>query len=364
MSNVTIPLINELEDALKSGPPEKRIEILRHVTSLFLNEADQLSEQQIGVFDDVLVHLVQRIESKALVELSKSLAPVDNAPIEVVRRLARNDEIVIAGPVLTQSSRLEESDLIEIAKSKSQGHMLAISGRSTLTEAVTDVLIEHGDRAVSHRLAENSGARFSDHGFAAIVNSVGQDEALVEKLGLRLDIPLQLLRQLLLRATDLVRSRLLASASPEKKDQIQRAIESIANTVGRQAAGPRDFRAAETLVRKLNREGKLNEGILVGFINERRFEDATATLALFCGAPVEFVEHLMKIIRPDALIIACKSAELNWPTVSGILKIRFSHHSISDLELDEAKKVFLALSQAAAQRTFRFMLVQATAKKA
>jgi uncharacterized protein (DUF2336 family) len=357
--SATVSLIGELEDALKSGAPEKRIETLRRVTSLFLNDADRLSEQQIGVFDDVLVHLVHRIESKALVELSTSLAPVDNAPVEVIRRLANNDEIAVAGPVLTQSNRLAESDLVEIAKSKGQGHLLAISGRSTLTEAVTDVLVERGNREVSLRLAGNGGAKFSEQGFAAIVKSAGLDEALAEKLGLRLDIPLQLLRQLLAKATELVRSRLLAAASPEKKEQLQRAIEGIANMVAREAAGPRDFRASETLVQKLNRDGKLNEEVLNGFIKENRYEDMTATLALFCGAPVEFIESLMKIIRPDGLIVACKSAKLNWPTVSAMLKVRFSHHSISEEELGAAKKIFLTLSQTLAQRTFRFMQVQA-----
>ena len=364
MVTSTITLITELEDALNSGSPEKRVETLRRVTGLFLNEADRLNEQQISVFDDVLVHLVQRIESKALVQLSTSLAPVDNAPIETIRNLARNDEIAIAGPVLTQSTRLVERDLVEIAKSKGQGHLLAISGRSSLTEAVTDVLVERGNREVAHRLAVNSGARFSETGFAVIVKSAGSDEALVQKLGLRLDIPLQMLRELLSRATELVRARLLAAASPEKRDQIQRVIDSIAHAVGWEAAGPRDFRNSESLVQQLNRNGQLNESVLVEFIKERRYEEMTSTLALFCMAPVEFIETLMKGISAEGLIVACKAAKLNWPTVKSVLQIRFSHDSISNQELDEARNAFLALSQATAQRTLRFMLVQTTAKKA
>ena len=74
-------LIAELEVAVKSGTPEKRVDTLRRVTNLFLEGSDRFNEQQISVFDDVLVHLIQRIESKALVQLSKSLAPVDNAPL-------------------------------------------------------------------------------------------------------------------------------------------------------------------------------------------------------------------------------------------------------------------------------------------
>src|SRR5437764_425432 len=96
-------LIAELEDALKVGSPEKRVETLRRVTGLFLHDCDKLNEQQVKVFDDVLVHLIQRIEINALAQLSASLAPIDNAPIEVVRQLARDDEIRISGPILVQS---------------------------------------------------------------------------------------------------------------------------------------------------------------------------------------------------------------------------------------------------------------------
>ena len=176
-------IIGELEVAVKTGTPEKRVDTLRRVTNLFLEGADRLNEQQIGVFDDVLVHLIQRIESKALVQLSESLAPVTNAPIEVIRSLSRHDEITIAGPVLTQSNRLSESDLVDIAKHKGQGHLLAISGRSSLSTAVTDVLVDRGDVAVQHTLARNSGAQFSEDGFAALVKKSQSDEKLAESLG-------------------------------------------------------------------------------------------------------------------------------------------------------------------------------------
>lgn len=111
-------LIGELKNAVASGSPEKRLDMLRRVTSLFLDESDQLNEQQIGVFDDMLVHLIQPIETKALVQLSSALAPVDNAPIEVIRNLARHDEITVAGPVLAKSTRLSDHDLIEIAETR------------------------------------------------------------------------------------------------------------------------------------------------------------------------------------------------------------------------------------------------------
>ena len=334
------------------------------MTSLFLEGSDRLNEQQISVFDDVLVHLIQRIESKALVQLSTSLAPVDNAPIELIRSLSRHDEITIAGPVLTQSGRLSEGDLIDIAKRKGQGHLLAISGRTSLSAAVTDVLVDRGDLEVQYRLARNSGAQFSGAGYATLVKKSEGDEKLTETLGLRLDIPLELLRQLLARATNLVRSRLLASASPENREKIQSAIAGIASEVGREALKPRDFVRADNVVLELNRLGKLNEAVLLQFVKEHKYEEMAATLALFCGVKSELIERLLKNVRHEGLVVACKAATLNWPTVSLILKSRFNQHTISEQELLEAKDSFLELSQAAAQRSMRFMQVQQVAKKA
>ena len=359
----SITLVTELEDALRSSSSERRLTTLRRVTDLFLNEADRLNEEQIAVFDDVLVHLVERIESKARIELSNVLAPLDNAPIEAVRRLANDDEIAVASPVLAKSNRLTQDDLVEIAKSKSQGHLQAISGRSNLSEALTDVLVERGASEVVHTLAANSGARFSEFGYDSIAKKANQDGPLAEKLAIRVDVPLSLLRQLLSRATDMVRDRLLDFASLERRDYIQRALMNISDEVSREASAPRDFTASERFARRLDKSGKLDEKALMTFARKRKYEEMTSALALLSGAPVEFVERLMQNVYAFGLITVCKSVKLSWPTVQAILKARFSLHSVSEEELDEAKTTFLVLSHLSAQRTLRFMLAQETIKK-
>src|SRR4051812_46716825 len=105
-------LIPELEDVLQNGSAERRARTLQRITSLFLNGADQYSEEHVALFDGVFTRLIEEIELKARAELSHSLAPVSNAPVEAVRRLAKDDDISVAGPVLEQSRRLPESDLV------------------------------------------------------------------------------------------------------------------------------------------------------------------------------------------------------------------------------------------------------------
>jgi hypothetical protein len=356
-------LIVELEEAIQSGSSEKRVETLRRVTDLFLNDSDRLNEAQIGLFDDVLCHLIKRIETKALVELSEHLAPVDNSPIEVIRRLARSEEITVAGPVLTQSVRLTTSDLVEIAGSRSQQHLLAISGRSQLEEAVTDVLIDRGDREIVHRLARNAGARFSETGFTTLVRNAETDESLAEKLGLRLDIPLRLLRDLLLKATEAVRARLLSLAPPETRDEIQRVLAKISNEVTREATASRDFTQAQLGILAMKKEGRLDEAALLEFANRRLYEQMVAALSMLSSASIDLIASLMKGARSNGLLVPCKAAGLRWPTVSAILCNRFAHHTMSDSDLALAKEDFLRLSQPSAQRILRFWQIRSTTTK-
>jgi uncharacterized protein (DUF2336 family) len=356
-------LIAELEDAIESGSKDKRIDTLRRITDLFVSDADRLNDQQIDVFDDVLGHLIKRIEGKALAELSRRLAPIHNAPTEIVRRLARHDDIVVAEPILTQSARLNDKDLIEIATTKTPAHLLAISARSQIGANVTDVLLQRGDRKVFHRLAGNSGATFSEGGFATLVKHSERDGELAEKVGLRLDVPLRLFRELLLRATEAVRARLLGLAGPESRDQIQRVLAAISEDTAHEAGfqSEHDYADAQARVLAMRTTGELNEAAIFEFVKAGRHADMVAALSLLCGAPLKLVENLLQSEHREALLIPCKAAALEWPTVRMILTCRSVGRAMSDQDLDAARTDYYKLSQNNAKRVLRFWQVRQTA---
>jgi uncharacterized protein (DUF2336 family) len=353
-------LIAELEWAVRRGTSEKRVDTLRQVTDLFLNDSDRLNDEQIKVFDDVLGLLINRIESKALAELSKRLAPVDNAPIDVIRRLAHNDEIIVAGPVLAESRRLSSADLAEIAGTRSQAHLLAISGRDGLEEKVTDVLVERGNREVVYQLATNSSVRFSDGGYGLMVKKAEGDDALAEKVGLRLDIPTHLLRALLLRATDAVRSRLLSLAPAQAQDAARGLLTTVTGAVSNETAKPRDFSAAERLVRSLHDAGSLDDDAVLELASSGKYEEMTAAVAVLCAAPLSVISGLMMGARNDAVLIPCRAAGLTWPTVEAILRNRHASHVVSEKVIDLARNDFNRLTDATAQRTLRFLVARAS----
>jgi uncharacterized protein (DUF2336 family) len=356
-------LISELEDAIQSGSKDKRVDSLRRITDLFVADADRLNDQQIDVFDDVLCHLIKRIEGKALEELSRRLAPINQAPTDVVRRLARNDDIAVAAPILTQSTRLTDSDLIEIASTKPQPHLLAISGRAQIGATVTDVLLHRGDRDVFHKLAGNSGASFSENGFATLVKHSERDDQLAEKVGLRLDVPLRLFRELLLRATEAVRSRLMALAGPESREQIQRVLAAIAEDAQHEAGfqNQHDYKEAQAHALAMRAAGELNEAAIFEFAKAGRYAEFVAALALLCGAPLPLVESLMQNQSREAILVPCKAAGLQWPTVRMIMTSRSVGGAASEHDLDSARTDYFKLSQANAQRVLRFWQVRQTA---
>jgi uncharacterized protein (DUF2336 family) len=358
-------LIDELEDAIRSGSDRTRVDTLRKITDLFLADADRLNEQQIEVFDSVLGHLIKRIEDKALVELSQRLSPVDNAPVEVVRRLARSDEIAVAAPVLTQSRRLADQDLIEIASNKSQNHLLAIAERSQITEGVTDVLLRRGDRNVFHKLAENTGATFSDRGFSILAEHSAHDEALAEKFGLRIDIPFKLFRELLQRATEAVRSRLMAAADAANREKIQQILTDISIQAQSEvdSQNKRDFAKAHVRMLDLKDKGVLNQATIVHLAKTDQHTDIVAALSILSGAPLPLLETLLQSDHREAWLISCKVAEFDWQTVLAILNCRSLHGAVPEQTIEAARADYIKLSKAGAGRILRFWQVRQTAAK-
>jgi Uncharacterised protein conserved in bacteria (DUF2336) len=348
-------IIAELEDAVRSGSSEKRVSTLRQVTDLFLHDGERLSEDQVKVFDDVLCHLVARVETQVKAELSARLATVEHAPSGVIERLAWDDQIAVSGTVLAGSIRLTTSTLVEIAKIQGQDHLLAISGRTNLPEAVTDVIVGRGERNVIRKLANNASARFSDTGYSGMIAHAEADDELTEILGLRVDLPVKFLRDLLQRATETVRARLAMIAPAELQEEIKRVLTMIANTAQGESSPMRDFSRAEAVVRRMKGLNELNDGAVIRFAEVKKFDEVAASLAILNNsAPTDMMARLLDGHRADLILIPCKSAGLGWAAVETILCHRPVKHRIDEATLKLASTDYGKLSAETAERTLRF----------
>jgi uncharacterized protein (DUF2336 family) len=367
MPAADLSIVDEVELAITAGSAEKHLQTIKRVTDLFLLSVGSFNGEQIELFDSVLDRLIKTIELRAiadvsariaLAEMSSLLAPVAQAPPSVVRRLARNDEITIAGPVLTESARLSAEDLVEIAQTKSEQHLLAVSGRWWLKEIVTDELLARRYPAVSRRIINNPGARVSAAGFAIVLAQAESDPELAVETGIRADLPSELRQELLLNATEAVRSRLLSRAPPHLFDEIRSAVAAVSAGVNREMSRVRDFTAAKRFVALLNDKGELNEATLLGFARQRQYEETVAALAKLSRTTIEVIRPLMQSLRDDGVLIPCKVAGLGWETVHAVLDSRFATGRTGPHELAKARDRFAKLTTENALRLLRFWQVR------
>jgi len=313
-----VAFLHEVEAAATSCSGHQRTEMLRRVTDLFIVGAAQYSDHQIALFDDVIARLALEIELSARALLAARLAPIPNAPPETIRSLAFDEEIDVAGPVLAQSERLDDLTLVENASAMSQEHLFAIAQRRSLSEAVTDVLVERGDRVVAMSAVANSGARFSETGFAKLVRRSEGDDELAERVGVRPEIPPALFSRLLLRASQRVRAKLEAE-HPRAKREIGLAVDEATARIRaeRLAASENSESSGQT-----GRSDHLDEGEVTRLAGGGGAAQVVAVLARMCELPRPFVEGAMNEDRPDTILVLARAAGLSWPAVKAVLAMR------------------------------------------
>jgi uncharacterized protein (DUF2336 family) len=349
-----LPLLEELEVALASGSNTRRIEILSSVTDLFVNGAPRYSDDQIGIFDDVIARLVNTIETKARAKLAHRLAPIANAPSNVVHLLAFDDDIEVARPILSRSERLNESTLLATANSKSQQHLFAITQRHSLSEAVTDVLVERGDRDVVHSVVKNRGARFSEAGFRILVDRSSDDDALASEVGLRDDVPRPHFLLLLDKASSAVRARLVAE-NPQDSTAIEGVVAEVVGGIRNEArnASPA-FAAAEAAVERQNRIRRIGDAEIYQYAKDRKFEETAIALSIMCDTPIDVVERALLDPGAEIILILCKVAGLSQATTKAVLLLRAADRGMSAEDLEQSLLSFNKLQPETAKRVLGF----------
>lgn len=353
-------LIEELQIALRHDSTDRRIETLRQITTLFLNDAYRYSDSQVAVFEQVFLQLIDTVENNALAKFSSQFAALDCFPIKVVHRLARHDDVMVASPMLSYSPLLTTADLAELALSGTQRHLLALAIRSSLDESVTDILLDRGSREVRFAVAGNFGSKISVSGFGKLVALSERDALLAEKTGLRPDLPPHCLVELINNAADAVRGRLLALAPTAAKQELGRIVAIARENAKAEMEKPRDFASAFEMVQRLQQNNELNETVLAKVAKGRQYEATVVTLATLASAPIDFVRPLMRSRRNDGLIVICRAADLGWETTRAVIMSRFL--SARDTDLDEAHLNFTRLGSRAAQRLLRSWQIRETAR--
>jgi uncharacterized protein (DUF2336 family) len=342
--------LQEINDAIANGSSESRARALWHATDTLI--AGHYTEDQIWVFGEVIGRLADEIEGAARAKLAKQLAHSNNAPFNVIRKLASDDSIEVAGPILQHSHRLDDKTLVANARTKSQAHLLAISKRSSIPVAVTDELVTRGNRDVMHSIAVNKGAHFSDFSFFQMIKRSDGDSILAEHLGLRQEIPRHMFQQLIAKASDDVRRKL----ERERPDLVGRIQDLVTEVTGAMQSkfGPasKSYFTAKRIVTAQHQYGNLNENSILEYARAHKIEETTVGLALLCSLPVDVVERVL-VHNSEMILILANALGFAWETAMSLLFLGAKDHRISAHGLDANREEFARLNREASQSVLK-----------
>lgn len=345
-------ILQELDDTIVRGSAESRERALWHATDLLI--AGRYSDNEIWIFGEVIGRLADEIEVVARSQLAERLARTSNAPTNVIRRLAFDDSIAVAGPVLRDSEQLDTKTLIANIRCKSEVHLLAISKRKALAESVTDELVTRGTQKVVNSVAKNSGARFSNFGFLHMVKRSGNNSILAENLGLRRDIPRHVFHQLICKASEDVKKK-LEQERPDLAAVIQTSVTDLAGTLHSKfgPASPDYFHAKRTVAVQ-HQHGNLNEKSILDYALSHKIVDVVVGLSLLCSLPVEVVERALLDNNSELTLVLAKALGFSWETAMALLFLGAKNHQISAGDLNSMKGEFARLNSEASMSVLKF----------
>ncbi|WP_441300091.1 DUF2336 domain-containing protein [Bradyrhizobium sp.] len=163
-----------------------------------MRDAGHLSSKHVDFFDSLLVDLVPHADLKERAELAERLSLLGNAPRALVRQMARDNEILIAGAA---AAPLECDRRERPARHRARQGAAASAGDGG---AAASVVRSHRrrhharrPRDVVRRAAGNAGARFSGRGYAELVRRAGADGVLTLAVRQRADLSKAHLKTLL-----------------------------------------------------------------------------------------------------------------------------------------------------------------------
>lgn len=203
-------------------------------------------------------------------------------------------------------------------------------------------------------VTKNGGATFSDPGFLHLVRRSENDSILAVNLGRRTDIPRHIFQQLIAKASDEVKQKLL-SEHPNVKRQIQATVTDVAGKLHLKF-GPasKDYFAARRSVGKIHQHGELNENRLAEYAESRKTDEVVVGLSLLCGLPVNVIERVLFDQAGDLLLVLTRALSFSWRTTMSFLFLAAPEHRISSQNLETRKQEFECLSLKSSQSILEF----------
>lgn len=251
-----------------------------------------LSERERTVAADIFRLLVKDAEVRVREALAREVKECNALPHDIAVALAK-DVDKVALPILAYSDVLTDGDLIDIIESSGPRKQQAIATRKSVSSAVSDKLIEHGNEDVVHLLISNHGAELSEDSLQRLVDEYGDRERIHGPLAARPALPVSVAERLVTLVSENLREHILRNhpLPPTVVSDLVVASRERA-TISLLGAGASDGAAME-LAASLRDKGRLSPSIILRALCLGDLLFCEAALATLSGVSLHNAQTLI-----------------------------------------------------------------------
>ncbi|MGD2133002.1 MAG: DUF2336 domain-containing protein [Maricaulaceae bacterium] len=348
--------LNQLVDLASERSSEKRRDLLRELSGLFL-ESEEINTHGASreIADDIFVSLLSEVEASARAELAERFADHPNAPVELVNELAR-DMIEVARPILERSVVVRDETLIDSIRKHGGEHAAAIAGRETVSEKVSTAVSRTGDDRALVTLAKNEGARLSREAMENLVDRAESCSELHEPLVEREELAPDLLNEMFFVVQDKLRNRILERTESISREELEAAFAAAQDRLARKTGPkPRDYDDAVRYVSAKKLRKALTHELLSELLLQGEKTKFVVAFAELTGLSFAAARRTIDNPEVEPLAIACRSAEFSRDDFVRIAMLRPTASEREEADADALGQIYEALPVAAAERVMRFV---------
>ncbi|GGK44235.1 DUF2336 domain-containing protein [Salinarimonas ramus] len=342
-------MLDELARLSTDASSEGRRRLLNAVTDLFLHD-DEPSEEAQEHFSDIATHSLGKMEAPDRKDYADRVAAEPQLPRKVANTLANDPDAEVAKLVLKLSPVLTDADLAAIAVNHSQAHLLAIAERATLSENVTDILVDRGDKQVLRTVSGNEGAAFSDRGFERLVERGANDAGVRKNLETRREnLPVSQARRVLQIAAH-------AANKAEPGHQVELISGEAPKRVVREARERR--LELKLLIADLKDGRRTIDDVVTILARDDRAFDLAQVISTF--SEIQNAQALRALLQPESsgIAVACKALGLGAEAFRKVLELRTKRLGLLEASIDVDVTHYQALPAETSERAMRFLKVR------
>ncbi len=350
--------LNDLLSLAKEPSSEKRRELLRGITDVFLESTSEFNISQAENFGAIVGQIAREFEMSVRKELAERLACVPEAPRNLISQLA-NDDIDVAQSVLSQSGVLHDADLIAIIRLQSQEHLAAICDRPTISENVSDELVQRGNDQVVLKLVANGGAQISRGSMETIVQRSEKNKALQAPVINRQDLPPDLMNEMFFFVSSKLRSYILDRNKDLDPDAVDEAIQRTTDSLSQDLeSSERKLTRAQEYVEQAEHRKELNESFLVRMVREKKIREFLYAFSKLTGLDERTANRVLSDPTGEAVAIACKSSQFDRSTFSTIILLMDKGQLRNLNNTNVLLRIYDRIDTETAQRVMRFWRIR------